>query len=188
MYFSLGLKNISKKKGAGYWYGYGQHRPRRGPTDCIYTDEGVDPRKSPWLAKGEKIWCPKGGDTKKPVIRSHAKRRRIGPRAKGQYKKVFPSAAKVAAAQAKKPAKYAATTTSRTLVVGGPGWRIRRVPAPDPRRLDDIRAGRIPGLSMGDDGVIRTHIDLDPGEAIPEATEPYREGGGDPYMHFLRGE
>ena len=114
---------------------------------------------------------PERGDTKKPVIKSHAKRRQIGPRAKGQYKKVFPSAAKVAAAQAKKPAKYAATTTSRTLVVGGPGWRIRRVPS---STSTDIRAGRIPGVTMGPDGVIRTHIDLNPGEKIPEATEPYR--------------
>ena len=182
------MESITKTKKSGHWYGHIQHRPRRGPNDVIHTDEGVDPRKSPWLKKGEKIWCPKGGSTTRPRCKGYAKRKRIGKREKGQYLKTFPSAEKVAAAQARKPEKYQATTTNRTLVVGGPGWRVRRVPAPAPERLDDIRAGRIPGVTMGADGVVRTHIDLEDGEVVPETTAPYREGGSDPFMHFLRGE
>ncbi len=119
-----GMKYATGREAKGLWWGHVEHRLKKGPKDVIYTDDGLDPRKTKSLAPGEKIWCPRGGDMGRPKIKEaadlHGTRKRL-TKEKRAYLKTFPSATKVAAAQANKPAKYQATMTNRPLVVNAPG-------------------------------------------------------------------
>ena len=149
-------------------------------------DEGLDPRKSKSRGPGDKLYIPRGGANKKAKI---PKRKQLTAGKKRSYLTSFPSAAKVVAAQDTKPDKYKATTTSRTLTLNAPGWRVVRVPAPEAAALDNIRAGRVPGVALDGD-VVRTFIPMTKKErkAVPARDGPVPEDGPyDAYAHFEKG-
>ena len=168
-------------------YGWIEHRLGTGPEDEYYVDEGLDPRKSRSRAPGEKLYVPRGGPQKKQKV---PKRQRLTAGRKRQYLETFPSAAKVAAAQATKPEKYRLTTTSRPLTLNAPGWRVTRVPIPSPEAERKIKSGQLPGLAY-DGELVRTYIPLTRAEkkAVPPRTDPVPEDGPqDAYAHFLTGK